>query len=295
MKTTKTFLIALFFISMNFADVYSQRNIRGRVINDDLEVSRFAHIFEFNNEKRYGFDARNLLGRADWDGFFDITIPNEINKLIFTSLGVNAVIELSDNCDYMEIILLLDAAFIGSPSIQEIERRERERRRVFDNLPQLHLEAVRKGIFKNETICHSRIFWSEMERIDEINRQRREREREIREINRQVRRDFRRLSVGDTIQIPFRAQWNRTIRRTTLFPICNQTDVEYFSCIVEGVVIGKFRQRYHNGVSVRGRFLTIRVTNIENCQYDSSELYGRLLRVGNRVGHNMTRDKVIIR
>jgi len=270
MKTIKTFLILFVFVSVNLTETYGQKNIKGRIIDENLDELIAVKIFDCND---------NLLGETDFDGFFDVIIPNESNKLGFAYIGFEiANIELSDNCNYVEIILLPDAHydFMSSRKI------DRLRKKKFDKLPQLHLNAVERGLFTNEMICYSRRLESNKPSLDEIGKQRKA-------VEKQIKKDYQNLSVGDTIKVPFSGnkRYDGT-DNTTLFAWSNQTDTKDFDCIIEGVVIKKYRckNRYN---------FIYRVTNCEMCKYDSIVYNGKTMKIGQEFEHDMKIFKTIIK
>ena len=268
MKTIKPFLILLFLVSINFTETYAQKNIKGKMIDEDLGELIDAKIFDINN---------NLLGATDFNGFFDIIIPKESNKLIFACIGLESTnVELSDSCNYIEIILQYAAAY----DFMSNRKVDRLRKKRFSKLPQLHLEAVKKGIFANETICYSREFDPWKPRLDEIGRQ-------LKAVKKQIKKDYQNLSVGDTILIPFGGtkRYDGT-DNTTLFAWSSLTDTKDFDCIIEGVVIKKYR--YKNGYN-----FIYRVTNCEKCKYDSIVYNGKAMKIGQEFEHNMKILKIL--
>jgi len=269
MKTIKIFLIFIFFVSINFTDTYAQRNIKGRIIEESLDELIAVKVFDFNN---------NLLGETDFNGFFDVIIPNESNWLKLAYIGLEiANIKLSDSCNYVEIILLPDTHydFMSSQKIDRLRKKE------FDKLSQLHLEAIKKGIFKNEMICYSREFEAKKPRLDEIGKQ-------MKITERQIKKDYQNLSVGDTIKIPFSGnkRYNGT-DKTTLFTWSSLTDTKNFDCVIEGVVVKKYQ--YKNGYN-----FTYKVTDCEKCKFDSIVYNGKAMKIGQEFEHDMKIFKTII-
>lgn len=277
MKTIRTFLFFLFFISTGFIEGYSQRNVKGRIIDDNLEGIQGAVIIDNVNNKG--------LGQADFNGFFDVIIPEGTNKLGFAQLGYEVSnIEISDSCSYIEIILLLDAHydFMSNRKIDRLRKKE------FNKLPKLHLNAVEKGIFTNDIICYSRKFEPVKPKLDEVNKQ-------IKIKERQIKKDYKELSIGDTIQIPFGV--NAGYYNTTLFLWSNMTDTKDFNCIIEGVVIKKHRNRYkyYNPDLIskgRGYNFIYRVTGCENCKYNFIFYNGKAMKVGQEFELNMKIYKI---
>ena len=279
MKTIRTLLILLFLVSINFTETYGQRNIKGRIIDENFEELIGAKILDFNN---------NLLGEADFNGFFDVIIPNDFNKIVFAYIGYELTnVELSDSCSHVEVILLPDAHydFMSNRKIDRLRKKE------FDKLPQLHLTAIEKGLFTNEIICYSREFEPKKERLDEISKW-------IQSAKKQIKKDYQNLSVGDTIKIPFSER----------YAYSSLTDIEDFDCIIEGIVTKKYRKRYRSPkfswrglaklwwISLdRGYNFTYRVANFENCNSNSMVHNGKEMKIGQEFEHDMKILKTIIK
>lgn len=281
MKTIRIFLILLFFVPINLIEIYGQRSIRGRIIDDCLESVMGALIVNNNTG----------LGQADFNGFFDIIVPEGTNKLGFVQLGYEfANIEISENCNYIEIILLPDAHydFMSNRKIDRLRKKE------FNTLPQLHLNVVKKGIFTSEVICYYRKFEPVKPKLDEISKQ-------IKIRKRQIKKDYQKLSIGDTIQIPFGVNAGYDgMSNTTLFLWSSMTDTKDFDCVIEGIVIKKHRNRYklYNPDLVskgRGYNFIYRVTDCENCKYNSIVYRGKAMKIGQEFEHNMKIYKMIIK
>jgi len=290
MKKIRRSLILLFLISINFTGIYGQRIIKGRIIDEDLYELISAKIFEFNSEELFGFDNNNPLGESDFNGFFDITVPNETNRLVFAYIGYEfANVELSDSCNYIEIILLYRSTydFMSSRKI------DKDRKKRFDNLYKLHLTAIERGLFTNETICYSREFEPNKPRLDEIGKQ-------MKAVAKRIKKDYQKLSVCDTIKIPFGGSWRADgTDNTMLYVWSSYTDTEHFDCIIEGIVTKKYKNRYRRSkfpwISLaRGYNFSYRVTNCENCNYVSTVYNGKAMKVGQEFEHDMKFFKVIV-
>ena len=281
MKIIKIFLILLFLVSITLTEIYAQKNIKGRIIDENLDELMGIRILNDNN----------LLGETDFNGFFDVILPNGSNKLIFGYIGYEvAEVEIADSCNYVEIILLYDANY----DFMSIRKIDRLRKKSFDNLSPLHLTAIEKGLFTNKAICYSRKFEYNKPRLDEIGKR-------LKVIKKQIKRDYRNLSIGDTIRIPFGGSKGRDgTDNTTLSEWASWTDTEHFDCIIEGVVIKKYRKRYHSSrfwqVSLeRGYNFTYSVTNCENCKYDSIVYDKKAMRIGQEFEYDMKISKTIIK
>ncbi|MDR2148673.1 MAG: hypothetical protein LBE91_19705 [Tannerella sp.] len=293
MRAIRISLFLLFLVSLNFTEVCGQRNIKGRIIDEDLDELIGAKIFEFNPSEEFGFDNNKPLGTSDFNGYFDIVAPNGTERFVFTYIGFEfANVTLSDSCNYVEIILLYDAIY-DFMSSREVDRR---RKKSFDNLSLLHLRAVEKGLFSSETICYSREFAFIKPRLDEIGKQ-------IKAAKKKIKHDYRNLSVGDTVQIPFSGRRGADgTERTILHTWSNLTDTEHFDCIIEGVVIRKFRKRYkYRNLKFpwinleKGYDFTYRVTNCENCKFDDIFYDGKAIETGQIFEHDMKIFKTILK
>jgi hypothetical protein len=281
MNTVRTFLFLFFLISISFTETFGQRNIKGRVVLEDLDELIGGVILDSND---------NPLGTTDFNGFFEVTIPNESNKLVFGFLGCEfARIELSDSCNYVEIILL----YSGTYDFMSNRKIDKDRKKRFDNLSQLHLTAIDKGLFKNETICYSREFEPYKPILDEIGKQ-------MKAVKKQIKTDYQNLSVGDTVKIPFSGSWRADgTDNTMLYVWSGYTDTEHFDCIIEGIVTKKYRNRYRKSrfpwISLeKGYNFSYRVTNCENCKFVSTVYNNKAMEVGQEFEHDMKFFKVII-
>lgn len=266
---------------MNFTQIYGQRNIKGRIIDDSLDGIMGAQIIDKNN---------NIgLGQANSDGFFDIVIPNGINKLGFIQLGYEvANIEIPDSCNYIEVILLpdFDYDFMSSRKIDKLRKKE------FGKLQQLHLDAFKKGIFTKETTCFSRKFEPIKPELDEISKKMKERMK-------QITKEYKELCVGDTVYIPFSKNWvsdnteNKTITLWSSLSISKDSD-----SAIEGVVTQKYRKCYRNFrfpfiTFKKGYNFTYKVLIFRNCKFTSAVLNGKTIQIGHEFEHDMRIFKAI--
>jgi hypothetical protein len=282
MKTIKVFLI-LYLISMNFIQIYGQRNMKGRIIDGSLDGIMGAQIMDKNN---------NIgLGQADSIGFFNIVIPNGINKLGFIQLGYEfANIEISDSCNYIEVILLPDLHydFMSSRKI------DKHRKKEFDKLLQFHLNAFRKGIFTKKTICYSREFEPIKPKLDEISLQ-------IKERKKQIVKDYNKLGVGDTIYIPFTGNSKTdNTENATLSLWSGLSIAENYDSAIEGIITQKHRKCYRNLrfpyiTFKKGYNFTYKVLNFRNCKFTSAVLNGKLIQIGHEFELDMRIFKTIIK
>jgi hypothetical protein len=183
-------------------------------------------------------------------------------------------IELSKDCDKVEIIMLADGTYDYNSS-KKVDRVRKER---FNEIPKLHSKAITKGIFTNNPICYERKFLPYKPRLDEI-------EKELTVKRKYIKESFRKLEIGDTIRIPYNGTYHSdgTVR-TTLNVYSYVVDGDNFECIIEGVVVDK-RSNYD---------LTYRVTNCNLCKYKSLVYENGDMTVGQVFKHNMKYFKVLI-
>jgi hypothetical protein len=127
---------------VNF-NLYGQtRTISGRVIAEDLEI--LPRVSIQNSDTL-------ILGTTDIDGDFKIEIPFETKKLLFGLVGMEwKSINLSDNCDHLDIILMYD----GTYDFMLASRIDRLRTKRFKKLPAIHQLAYKRGVFLTEKPCY---------------------------------------------------------------------------------------------------------------------------------------------
>lgn len=132
----------------SFLYVKAQDSIlKGRVISEDLEVLPEVKIINHKNDK--------LLGITDSEGRFEISIPNGVSKLNISFIGMEpTIIELSNNCDSLEVVMMIESNY----DFMSLKKVDRLRRRRFKKLPELHKEAFEKGIFNTEKPCYTQEF-----------------------------------------------------------------------------------------------------------------------------------------
>lgn len=120
--------------------------LKGRIISENLGVLPEVKITNNENE---------LLGITDIEGRFEISIPNEVLKLNVSLVGMEpTIIELSGNCNFLEVVVMIDAIY----DFMSSKRVDRLRMKRFKKLPELHKEAFEKGIFKTNKACYTQEF-----------------------------------------------------------------------------------------------------------------------------------------
>jgi hypothetical protein len=120
--------------------------IKGKIICEQLEAVPQVRIQYFDTI---------LLAVSDTDGKFNIEIPFNTKTLFIGSVGCEwTSINLTDSCDQLDIILMLN----GTYDYMSLKKVDKLRMKRFNKLPELHLEAFQKGIFTTEKACYKQIF-----------------------------------------------------------------------------------------------------------------------------------------
>ncbi|WP_299556781.1 carboxypeptidase-like regulatory domain-containing protein [Seonamhaeicola sp.] len=142
MKILMTILMLTSFLCVKAQDL----TLKGRIISEDLEALPEAKIYSNKDE---------LLGTTDIEGKFEISIPNDVLTLYISYVGMeHTVIELSDDCNVLEVIVMIDAIY----DFMSQKRVDRLRKKRFKKLPKLHKEAFEKGLFKTDKACYTQKF-----------------------------------------------------------------------------------------------------------------------------------------
>ena len=247
------------------------RTISGRVVSEDLEA--MPGVIVQNRDKF-------LLAKTDLEGRFKINIQNETDKLIFSCIGMELTqIELHDKCATVEVVMLYAATYDFFTS----RKVDRLRKKRFDDLPSLHSDAVRTGLFNNDNICYENVFITHNPTkpvLDSLSKA-------YKSKRNQIKSSFEGLDLGDTIRIPFSRSWRDDgTDRTTLHLYSNSIDRNDFDCIVNGVITGKNKRK--------GAYnLVCRVIECKDCHYDKIVLSGTELKVGETFEYNMKYYKIL--
>lgn len=269
MNITTLLTITLLFLCLNLNG--QTRTIIGRVISEELEPLPMLDIKKSDN---------TLLGRTDMDGRFKINIPQEIDILLFTYVGMEGTeIKLNKNCDTIEVVIMYDMIY----DFITLKKVDKLRKKRFDNLLNLHSVAVKKRLFDNNNICYERIFEeynppkSVLDSIKKENKLKRK----------QIRNMFKGLVLGDTIRIPYSGTWRYDgTDRTTLHSFSYGVNNENFDCIIKGVITKKNKNK-------AGYNLVYRVIDCKECIYDNIVLNGKELREGVLIEYNMKYFKIL--
>jgi hypothetical protein len=143
----KKVLIIFIVLGVSISSLYSQNiTIKGRVIDDNLETVPGAFIMINDTVK---------VGKTDLNGYFQIAIPTSVKKILFVTFGIeSASIELTDECNEIEVVMMLS----GTYDFITFKKIDRLRMKRFKQLPRLHKEAFEKGIFKTDKACYTQEF-----------------------------------------------------------------------------------------------------------------------------------------
>ncbi|GAB3325441.1 hypothetical protein GCM10027511_34370 [Hymenobacter humi] len=96
-----------------------------------------------------------IVGKTDLDGAFQIDVPVSVKKLLLIDIGMEpASIELTADCDDVEVVMLLRSTHDFITPKQVVRRRRKE----FKKLPKLHKAAFEKGLFKKDKGCYTQEF-----------------------------------------------------------------------------------------------------------------------------------------
>lgn len=126
--------------------------IVGKVLCSDFPNKDNITEHEFWNASEaiiFGNDSIRL-GTTDETGAFRLHIPQDIQTLTFGWIGMYPdKINLTTDCDFLEIILLPDVIydFVSYKKEQKLRKKDRE------VLPELYRMAYEQGIFKKEKPC----------------------------------------------------------------------------------------------------------------------------------------------
>jgi hypothetical protein len=275
MKITTILILDILFLSLNLSG--QNRIITGRVITDyGLEPLPMLYIQNSDTV---------LLGKTDMDGRFTISIPQETERLLFNYVGMEwTEIKLKKDCDTVEVVMMYD----GTYDFMTLKKVDRLRKKRFDNLPNLHSEAVKKGLFQNNSICYEREFKPDnppKSVLDSISKEYKYRKAQIKAM-------FKGLAIGDTIRIPyFETSRFNGADGTTLQSYSFTFDGENFDYIIRGVITDKNKRK-------GGYNIVYRVIDCTGCHYNNmiiNEPYypGQELKVGETIEHNMKYSKTL--
>jgi hypothetical protein len=142
----KKFIILFILFTGSIFNSYSQnKTIEGRVISDQLENLPGVFIM---------IDDSIKIGSTDLNGFFKIDVPLSVNKISYKGIGIEpANIILSENCDYLEVLLLLSSSqYFATPRCVNLKRKNR-----YKLLNKVHKKAFANGMFQTKLPCYIRV------------------------------------------------------------------------------------------------------------------------------------------
>lgn len=268
MKTIIIFLVASV---LGCSKITGQvRIIKGMVITED---------FERLPEVRIKINDSVVVGMTNMEGEFKIEIPARTKQLSLSYIGMEeAPIKLKDDCDILEVIMLYGGGCYFGCSSRKVARLEKKH---FNELPGLFLKAYNKSLFTTKHPCYSREYVSCKPALDRI------REEEFK-IKKQIKANFAKINIGDTIKIPFYGSHkSEGTNTTTLLDYSLFINPQKFDCIIKAIVISKNRYKY-------GCNLKYEVINCEMCNYSPPLIYMRkAMDVGELFEINMKVKKML--
>ncbi|WP_157493551.1 hypothetical protein [Draconibacterium sediminis] len=239
------------------------RSIYGRVISEYLEPLPGVYIENSDNV---------LLGETDMHGQFRISIPQETDSLLFRFVGMEWTdIRLKKDCDTVEVVMIYD----GTYNFMSFKKIDRIRKKRFDELLNIHSDALDKGLFTTKTICYEREFEPDKPKLDAVRKK-------LKELSKTNKSDFKDLSIGDSVKIPFGIDSSKKRVRTT-YATCRNCTEEDYDYLIEGEIINKRRKK-----------LTLEIKITEMQPYGSLEFRGKILIVGSDFKYEMKYFEVII-
>lgn len=143
LKATIIFIAILIFGGSSLNG--QSRVIYGRVIDEDMETVPAVNIRA----------DTSVIGQTDMEGRFRINVPSNTQTLTFLFVGMKTTtIHLNSGCDTVELVMMGNYSY-DFISLRKVNRLELKR---FKKLPELHLQAYKKGIFLKEDMCYSMEF-----------------------------------------------------------------------------------------------------------------------------------------
>lgn len=250
-------LFLVFFVNGQNKSVY------GKVISEDFEPLAGVQIRNSDNE---------LLGETEFDGQFKINILQKTDSLFFSYTGMEfADIKLKEDCDNVEVIMMHDIIY----DFMTPKKIDRLRKNRYNRLNEIYLEAINKELFQNRNICYDRSFKAHKPELDRI-------DKELKELDRINKNDFKNLKIGDTVKIPFGLD---TAKKTvsTNYSTCTSCTNKDFDFILIGEIVNKQRN-----------YLTLEIKITEMLPYDVLEYRGKILKVGSHFKYEMKYFEVLI-
>ena len=143
----KKLLLVLIVFNISMCYVHSQKKtVQGRVITDQFDIALGVSIMINDTVK---------VGVTDMDGYFKLDIPKGNKKITFKDIGLYpTTIELEDRCNKLEVIVITS----GARKSISLKRADRQLKRRFKKLPEIHRQAFKKKLFETKYACYEREF-----------------------------------------------------------------------------------------------------------------------------------------
>ncbi len=123
--------------------VYSQNKMIKGIVVDECDLEPLMGVSVLINDS---ID----VGTTGVDGRFKFETSLPINKISFIYIGYErADFILSEECDNIEVIMILDSTY----DFMSYRKINKERRKLYKQLPILHKKAYEKGIFQSPEPC----------------------------------------------------------------------------------------------------------------------------------------------
>jgi hypothetical protein len=134
-----SFYIIILFFQLSFGQ---DRLFTGKVIGDDL--IGFAGVIIMTSDLK-------VIDTTDFNGKFEFKYSKDIKKIMLIfPMTQKEEIELSYNCNNLEIILLEQWTYDFVSLKRAKRKKSRDRKRI---LKKLYAEAYQNGVFKNDKPC----------------------------------------------------------------------------------------------------------------------------------------------
>jgi hypothetical protein len=259
----KTIIFTSFFFCL-FA-TFGQQKIIGRVIGEDLEIGVGVKIFDKDTTE---------IGKTDLNGYFEIELQENYEKLIFAGLGYEwTKIKVPINCENLEIILLYEVLY----HYKSHKKIDRIRKKRFNKIPELHLQAYKKGLFKTENPCFNQKFEANRPDLDRI-------KLEQKEFGKANKEEFNKLNIGDIVKIPFGISKSENENEiTTYYSPCENCTEKDYDFVIEGEIIKKYKRK-----------LTLEIMITKMKDYGFLKYRGKILKINSRFKYEMKYYEVII-
>lgn len=257
------YVIIILILFLGFFVNGQNRSVYGKVISEDLEPLAGVQIRNSDNE---------LVGETDFDGRFKIVISQKNDSLLFCFTGMEfADIKLKEDCENIEVIMMYDVIY----DFMKSNKIDRLRKKRYDKLDELYLLAIDKKLFQNIDICYERVFKAHKPELDRIGR-------ELKELDRINKNDFKNLKIGDTVRIPFGLDTTKKAISIN-YSICKNCTYQDYDFLIKGVIVNKQR-----------KYLTLEIKITEMLPYEYLEYRGNILKVGSEFKYEMKYFEVLI-